>query len=372
MKRDYYDVLGLSRNAGDKEIKKAFRSLAREIHPDVNADDPQAEAKFKEAAEAYEVLSNPESRASYDRFGHEGLGRNSYHDFSQFSFDDIIRTFFGEGLFGEGLFGGGARVPARGSDVAVSAEVSLRDAASGARREVEFDTIDYCEPCDGSGAAPGTSRETCADCQGTGQIRTVSRTVFGQFIRSGPCRTCRGAGSTVGTPCPDCKGRGRVVVHKQMDVDIPPGIATGQSIRIPGKGGVGDPGGPAGDMFVQVTVAPDEHLSRDGNDLIHHLALTMTDAALGAGINIPTLEGDEEIEIKAGTQPGEVVVLRGRGMPQLRGHGRGDLKIIVDVLVPRHLSDEQKQILRQFAETAGDKQYSRETSIFEKIRAAFH
>lgn len=372
MKRDYYEVLGVPRSASDKEIKKAFRSLAREIHPDVNSDDPEAEAKFKEAAEAYEVLSNAETRASYDRFGHEGLGRGSYHDFSQFSFDDILRNFFGEAVFGEDLFGGGARRAARGADVAVALEISLREAASGVKREVEFEAVDYCEPCGGSGAAPGTSRETCATCQGTGQVRTVSRTMFGQFVRSGPCRACGGVGSTVDTPCPSCNGLGRVMSRKKIEVEIPPGIAMGQSIRLSGKGGAGDQGAPFGDLFVQVAVASDEQLTRDGNDLIHHLALTMTDAALGTDASISTLEGEEEVVVKAGTQPGEVVVLRGRGMPLLRGRGRGDLKIIVDVLVPRHLSDEQRELLRQFADSAGDKHYSRETSIFDKIRAAFH
>lgn len=375
MKRDYYEVLGISRDAGDKEIKKAFRALAREIHPDVNVDDPEAESKFKEAAEAYEVLSNPSTRATYDRFGHQGLGRGSFHDFSQFSFEDIIRTFFGEGLFAEDLFGGGfgagRRGPARGADIGAAVEISLKEAATGIKREIEFDAVDYCDVCTGTGAAPGTEREACPACQGSGQVRTVTRTAFGQFVRSGPCRECGGEGSTVSDPCGGCKGSGRTVAHKHVEIDIPPGISSGQSLRIPGKGGAGDLGGPAGDLFVQVTVSADEQLARDGDDLIHHLPLKMTDAALGARIGVPTLEGEEEIDIKPGIQPGEVVTLKGRGMPLLRGRGRGDLKIVVDVMVPRHLSEEQKEILGRFAETASDKHYSRESSIFDKIRAAF-
>lgn len=371
MKRDYYQVLGVARSAGDKEIKKAFRALAREIHPDVNSDDPEAEAKFKEAAEAYEALSDPQTRATYDQFGHDGLKRGGFKDYSEFSFQDILSTLFGQGIFGEDLFGGGRRGPVRGGDVAVALEISLRDAAAGVTREVSFQAVGKCEPCHGSGAAPGTTRETCPTCQGAGQVRMVSRTALGQFVRTGPCRDCGGAGSTVAEPCPDCHGQGRVVVDQKLEVDVPSGIATGQSIRLTGHGSAGEPGGAGGDLFVQVTVAPDEELQRDGNDLIHHLSLTMTDAALGVTVNIPTIEGEEELELKPGTQPGEVVVLRGQGMPALRGRGRGSLKIVVDVMVPRQLSDEQEELLRQFADTTGEKHYTRDVSIFDKIRAAF-
>lgn len=372
MKRDYYEVLGVHRNASDKEIKKAFRTLAREIHPDVNSEDPEAEGKFKEAAEAYEVLSDPGMRSTYDRFGHEGLKKSGgFHDFSEFSFDDILRTFFGQGIFGDDLFGGGRRGPARGQDAAAAVEISLREAATGVTSEVEFDVIGECEPCGASGAAPGTSRETCASCHGSGQIRSVSRTPLGQFVRTGPCRQCGGQGSTVPSPCPDCRGQGRVVTRRQIEVEIPPGIATGQSIRLPGRGSAGEFGAPAGDLFVQVTVMPDDRLARDGDDLIHHLALTMVDAALGATVAVPTLEGHDELLLKPGTQPGEVVVLKGRGMPLLRGRGHGDLKVIVDVIVPTHLSEDQKDMLRRFAETTDEKNYSRESSIFDKIRAAF-
>lgn len=370
-KRDYYEILGVARGAGDKEIKKAFRALAREIHPDVNSADPHAEAKFKEAAEAYEVLSNPDSRATYDQYGHEGLKRGSYHDFSQFSFEDIVRNFFGEGIFGGDIFGMGGRGPARGADIAATVEISLREAASGINREIEYEAVDFCRPCEGTGAAAGTSREACPACQGSGQVRMVSQTILGQFMRTAPCRQCRGAGSTVKTPCQECGGQGRVITDKKIEVDIPPGIATGQSIRISGAGSVGEVGGSTGDLFIQVSVAADPELARDGNDLIHHLSLPMTDAALGANFKIPMLEGEEEITIKDGTQPGEVIVLRGRGMPHLRGRARGDLKIIVDVMVPRQLTDEQRDTLNHFAGSLSEKQYHRDSSIFEKIRAAF-
>lgn len=371
MKRDYYEVLGVPKSAGEKEIKKAFRGLARQLHPDVNTNDPDTEAKFKEAAEAYEVLSNPESRATYDRYGHEGLKRGGFHDFSQFSFEDIIRSFFGDALFGEDLFGGGWRGPARGADAAVAVEITLNEAASGVKREVEYDVADICTACEGTGAAPGTSRTTCTACNGQGQVRSVTSTAFGQFVRQGVCRQCNGAGSTVTTPCPECNGNGLAVSHKKFEVEIPAGISDGQSIRLPGRGSLAQAGGTPGDLYVQVGVEPHESLMRDGSDLIYQLPLTIVDAAVGARVHIPTLEGDEELEVKAGTQFNEVRVLRGRGMPFLRGHGRGDLKVIMQVMVPRHLNNEQKDLLKQFGESTTEKNYAADEGLLKKIRAAF-
>ncbi len=365
MKRDYYEVLGVSRTGGDGEIKKAFRKLAREIHPDVNKNDPEAETKFKEAAEAYECLSNPETRAAYDRFGFEGVQRGGFQDFSQFSFEEIFRSFFGEDIFG-----GGRTSAARGTDVAVAVEISLTEAASGVKREVEYQAVSGCEPCGGSGAAPGTSRETCEVCKGSGQVRTVSRTAFGQFMRTGICRRCKGEGSVVETPCKECGGRGAVMAGRKMEVDIPAGIDDGQSIRLSGLGGRGERGGPAGDLYIQVTVAGDEKLIRDGDDLIYHQRLTIVEAAIGTTVAVPTLEGEQEVDIKPGTQFGEVVRLKGKGMPQLRGRGRGDLRIIVDIVVPRNLNSGQKDLLREFARTTSEKNYSSDEGIFDKIRTA--
>ncbi|MHB8858024.1 MAG: molecular chaperone DnaJ [Thermoleophilia bacterium] len=370
MKRDYYEVLGVPRSADEKQIKKAFRSMARQLHPDVNTSDPEAESKFKEAAEAYEVLSNAETRATYDSHGFDGLKRGGFSDFSQFSFEDILRTFFGEGMFGGDIFGG-SRGPARGADIAAAVDITLAEAASGVKREVEYETVDYCPSCEGTGAAPGTERETCKTCQGSGQVRSMTRTAFGQFVRTGPCRDCSGAGSTVTSPCPDCKGRGIVKTVKNVEIEIPAGISDGQSIRLPGRGGVGERGAGAGDLFVQVSVAEDEDLMRDGNDLVYRLPLTMVDAALGATIGIPTLEGPEDYEVKPGTQPGEVKVLRGRGMPYLRGRGRGDLKLIMEIMIPRHLSTEQKELLQQFAEATHDKNYASDEGLINRIKAAF-
>jgi len=370
MKRDYYEVLGVPRGADEKEIKKSFRSLARKLHPDVNKSDPDTEAKFKEAAEAYEVLSNPESRATYDRYGVDGLKRGGFSDFSQFSFEDIFRSFFGDGMFGGDMFGGQAAA-ARGGDVAVAVEISLAEAASGVTREVEYEAIDKCPTCEGSGAAPGTKRDTCKACKGVGQVRSITRTAFGQFVRQGPCGTCGGAGSTVSTPCDDCGGHGLAVAARQVSVEIPQGISEGQSIRMTGKGSAGEMGAGAGDLYVQVAVAEHEQLMRDGNDLIYHLPVTVVDAALGATLEIPTLEGDEEYEVKPGTQPGEVKSLRGRGMPYLRGRGRGNFKIIMEVMVPRQLSHEQKELLRQFADVSSEKNYSNDEGLINRIRAAF-
>lgn len=371
MKRDYYEVLGVTRDAGGAEIKKAFRALARDIHPDVNKNDPDAESKFKEAAEAYECLSNPESRATYDRYGFEGLKRGGFQDFSQFPFEDILRSFFGEGIFGEDIFGGGGGGPARGGDVAVAVEISLEEAASGVTREVEFEAVAACDDCEGSGAAPGTEKHQCPACKGSGQVRTVARTAFGQFMQTGACRSCGGDGSIIETPCGACRGRGRVITGRKLQVDMPAGIADGQSIRLSGKASVGERGGPAGDLYVQVSVTEHGQLGRDGDDLVYHLTITMVEAAVGTTVTIPVLEGEEELEVKPGTQFGEVRVIKGRGMPLLRGRGRGDLKVIMDIIIPRNLTGEQKDLLKQFAETTTEKNYNREEGLFDKIRAAF-
>ncbi|RJQ45554.1 MAG: molecular chaperone DnaJ [Gaiellales bacterium] len=372
MKRDYYEVLGVPRGADDKEIKKAFRTLARELHPDVNRHDPDAEAKFKEAAEAYEVLSDADSRAAYDRFGFDGLKqRGGFHDFSQFSFDDIIRSFFGEAMFGEDMFGGG-RAASRGRDIAIPVELTLREAAAGVKRELEFEATVACEACGGTGAKPGTERATCTACNGAGRVRSVTRTAFGQFMQTGVCGACRGAGSVVEEACAACDGSGRTVAARKVSVEIPAGIADGQSIRMPGQGDLGAIGSAPGDLYVHVSVAPDEGLGRDGDDLIHHLKLTMVQAAVGHKAVIPTIEGDEEVDIRPGAQPGDVIVLKGRGMPRLRSRGRGELRLVVDVMVPHDLTQEQKELLREFEETTSDKNYAGgQGGLFNRIRAAF-
>ena len=305
MKRDPYEVLGVPRDADDTQIKKAFRKLARELHPDVNSHDPEAEEKFKEAAGAYEILSDAERRSVYDRYGHEGLGARGFESgFAGFgSFADIFDAFFGGGdPFGSSFGGRGGGV--QGGDVAVSVEVSLADAARGADVEVEYDAVATCEHCHGNGAEPGTPIDTCERCGGSGALRSVSRTAFGQLVRSHVCDACGGEGKIARTPCGECAGRGRVAGRVALTVQIPAGIADEQRIRLTGRGHAGERAGRPGDLYVLVRVAPDERFVRDGNDLVTVVDLPAPAAALGTKITVPTLDGEEELEVEPGTQPG--------------------------------------------------------------------
>jgi molecular chaperone DnaJ len=349
MKRDPYEVLGVGRDADDKAIKKRFRVVARELHPDVNREDPETEEKFKEAAEAYEILSDPERRATYDRYGHEGLDSRGFHsNFGGFgSFSDIFDAFFGGG--GDPF--GGSAGPAQGGDVMVAVEVSLAQAARGASVEVEYEVVERCPRCHGNAAEPGTPIETCQRCQGAGQLRTVSRSAFGQIVRSQVCDACGGDGRVPTVPCAECRGRGRTAAARTLDVDIPAGIADEQRIRLSGRGHAGERGGPAGDLYVLVRVTEDERFVRDGNDLVYLAAVAAPAAALGTTLAVPTLDGDEEIEIPAGTQPGTVITLRGKGMPSLRTGRRGDQKVMVNVLIPRKLDDGQRRLLQQLLDS---------------------
>jgi molecular chaperone DnaJ len=366
--RDYYEVLGVSRQAEAAEIKRAFRSLARELHPDVS-EAPAAEERFREVVEAYEVLSKHETRELYDRFGHAGLRSGGFTP-SQFDFGsltDLFSAFFGDDLFGVG----GRPRRARGADVAVQVELELIEAARGTKREVPFPVAVACQTCGGNGAAPGTQPVTCTTCGGSGRLQQVSRSAFGEFVRTQACPACGGAGQQVETPCPDCGGEGRVVEERKLDVSIPPGIHDGQQIRISGEGHVGGGGAHAGDVYVQVRVQPDPRFVREGDDIFTTVDLTITDAALGATVSVPTLDGDVELEFEPGTQPGEVRVLRGRGMPVLQGFGRGDQRVLVNVSVPRRLGDEQRALLEQFASAANDETYRADEGFFDKLKSAF-
>src|SRR4051794_3049780 len=307
MKRDAYEVLGVPRDADERAIKKRFRVLARELHPDVNQHDPDAEEKFKEAAEAYEILSDTERRAVYDRYGHEGLDSRGFHsNFGGFgSFADIFDAFFGGG----DPIGGSAGGAAQGGDVMVSVEISLEDAARGANVEVGYEAVDVCERCHGNQAEPGTPIETCKRCGGTGQLRTVSRTAFGQLVRSQVCDACGGDGRVPTVPCSECRGRGRTAETRTPDGDTPAGIADEHGIRLTGRGHAGDRGGPPGDLYVLVRVAEDDRFMRDGDDLVTIVNLSAPLAALGTSVTVPTLEGEEEIDIGPGTQPGTVITL---------------------------------------------------------------
>jgi molecular chaperone DnaJ len=377
VRRDPYEVLGVSRGADEREVKKAFRVLARELHPDVNRHDPEAEEKFKEAAEAYEILSDPDRRAVYDRYGFDGLDSRGYaptgHGFG--SFADIFDAFFGGDPFGGfgSAFGGRGPGPVHGGDIAVEAEITLEQAARGASVEVAYELVDTCEHCRGNGAEPGTPIETCPRCEGAGQIRTVSRTAFGQLVRAHPCDLCGGEGRVAKEPCHECGGRGRRAVRKTLQVEVPAGIADEQRIRLSGRGHAGERGGPPGDLYVLIRVSEDERFLRDGNDLVTAVDVPAPAAALGTTVTVPTLDGEEEIEVPPGTQPGTVISLRGKGMPSVGRGRRGDQRVVLNVVIPRNLSARQRELLDELGGSLGPENLSapEEESLFAKVRRAF-
>jgi molecular chaperone DnaJ len=363
--RDPYEVLGIERDASEQEIKKAFRALAMELHPDVNAHDPEAEEKFKEAAEANEILSDPERRATYDRYGHEGLRSGGYApNFDAFgSVGDLFDAFFGGG----NPFGGRSGAAA-GGDLAVAVEIDLLEAANGVKVEVAYEAVERCEHCRGNGAEPGTPIETCERCGGNGQLQAVTRTPFGQMARTIVCDVCHGDGRVPKQPCLECRGRGRRAVRRELDVDVPAGISDGQRIRLTERGHAGEMGAPAGDLYVLVRVREDERFVREGDDLIAALDVAAPLAALGATLQTPTLDGTASVEVPPGTQPGEVLTLRGEGMPALHRGRRGDLRVVVNVVVPRRLSEEQRELLERLNVTLTEENLRSEESMFAKLR----
>jgi molecular chaperone DnaJ len=369
VKRDAYEVLGVGRNADETEVKKAFRKLARELHPDVNNHDPQAEEKFKEAAEAYEILSDADRRQVYDRYGHDGLRRGGQSpNFEGFgSISDLFDAFFGGG------FGGGFSAPRNGGDADVAVEIDLEQAATGAAIDVKYEVVDRCERCHGNGAEPGTPIKTCTRCGGNGILQAVSRTPFGQMARTITCDVCGGDGKVAEKRCTRCNGRGREVLTHAVSIDVPAGIATGQRIRVAGRGHAGEAGAHPGDLYVNVTVREHERFIRDGNDLVTVLDVTAPLAALGTKLEVPTLEGAEDVHVRPGTQPGETIELRGRGMPLLRRPGRrGDLRVVINVVIPRQLNDEQRKLLHQLAESMTDANTRSEESMFAKLKRVLH
>ena len=372
MRRDAYELLGVPRGADERQVKKAFRQLARELHPDVNAHDPEAEAKFKKAAEAYEVLSDPERRAVYDRYGWEGLDSRGYAAQSSGSpLGDIFEAFFGGNSFGGGGFGGQGG-PLQGADIGVEVEISLEEAARGHQVEVTHDSVQPCERCHGNRAEPGTPIETCERCGGAGELRSVTQTAFGQLVRSHPCDACDGEGKLARTACTACGGEGRRVSSVTLAVDIPAGIADEQRVRLSGRGHAGERGGPPGNLYVLVRIPADERFLRDGSDLISVIDVPAPAAALGTIVTVPTLDGEEEVDVPAGTQPGTVVELRGRGMPVPGRSRTGDQRVVLNVVIPRNLTARQRELLVELGEsvTGDNLREAQAESILSKLKRA--
>lgn len=367
-KRDYYEVLGVDRGADDDTIKKAFRRRARELHPDVNPD-PAAESQFKEAAEAYEVLSNTESRELYDTYGHDGLrGRSGASDFADFgSFQDLFDAFFGGDIFGRG----GQRA-AHGQDAAVQVEISFVESAMGAERTVEFEAVTGCDACEATGNAPGSTLGRCATCQGQGQVRQVSRGPFGQFLRTTVCNDCHGRGQVPSTPCPTCHGLGRRTEPRTLNITIPGGIAAGQQVRLVGRGHAGEKGASPGDLYVAVEVTPDPRFRRDGLDVVSRFPIAVTEAMVGGTVTVPTVDGDAHVEIRPGTQSGDQVILRGKGFPALQGRGKGDQRVLFDVKVPKITSGEGKKAVQALTEHIDERSFSQDDEGFlGRLKNAF-
>jgi len=367
-KRDYYEVLGVSKGADEGEIKKSYRQLAKKYHPDMNPGDAEAEQKFKEVNEAYDVLSDPDKRAKYDQYGHAAFdpasgGGAGFGGFGDFGFDinDIFSSFFG---------GGGSTQrngPVRGSNITVRMTLTFEEAVFGCKKEINYQRVQKCGDCSGSGAAKGTSPKTCDKCRGTGYITVQQRTMLGMMQQRHQCDVCKGSGKVVETPCTSCKGSGFVRANKKLEVNIPAGIDDGQQIGLRGQGSDGANGGGPGDLNIVISVRPHAVFERDGSDLYCEVPITYAEATLGADIKIPTLEGDETYTIPEGTQTGTTFTLRGRGVQQINSKYRGNLHITVVVEVPKGLNREQKELLEKFAASCGENNYSKRTKFFKKF-----
>ncbi len=372
-KRDYYEVLGVSRGASEAEVKKAYRRLAHDHHPDVNSGDEDAEERFKELTEAYEVLSNPESRRAYDTYGHQipRTAPGGYPGGDPFGgFQDIFEAFFGD-RFGAGSFFGATatRGPSRGGDAEVEVEVTLREAAYGVDREINVQTVRNCSVCGGVG---GTESHECSTCGGVGMVRTVREGILGQMVSTQTCSTCGGRGRIIDVYCENCRGSGRVSEVETRRLRVPAGIESGMRLRVPGGGHAGEPGAPPGDLYVTVRVEEDPDLIRDGEDLVHRMRINFVEAALGVEAEVPTLDGTAPVRIEPGTQPGTTLRLRGEGMPRMRRRGRGDLKVVVDVMVPTRLTGEQRELLERFEAMSGEETYNGGGgSFFDRLRGVF-
>lgn len=378
MKRDYYEVLGVSKTASQDEIKKAYRKLAMQYHPDRNPGNKEAEDKFKEANEAYEVLSDSQKRSNYDRFGHEGAqnfggaggGTGGFGGFGGMDFDDlgdIFGSFFG----GSSNSRSRRNAPQKGQDIEVDEVISFEEAAFGVEKEIEYSRIENCPSCHGSGAKEGTSPETCSACGGTGQVKQVQRTPFGQFATTSPCSACKGTGKIIKSPCSTCDGKGKVRRKTKQTVKIPAGINHGQTISVSGEGGSGKNGGRNGDLFVTIHIRPHAIFERNGDDVLCNIPITFVQAALGTEVDVPTLYGKVKMTVPEGTQPNTEFRLRGKGIANLHSKQKGDQYVTVAVEVPKNLSGEQKNILERFADTTNDKQYNKRKKFSEKLKSFF-
>lgn len=366
--RDYYEILGVGRNATQEELKSAFRKRARQYHPDVNKS-ADAEERFKEINEAYAVLSDPEKRAVYDRYGHAGVnGMGGMPDFTTVDFSDIFEEFFG--------FGGGSRrrsrnVPRRGADLTYTVELTFEEAAFGVEKEIEITRDEVCSACKGSGAEPGTSPIRCSTCGGRGEVRTVRQTFLGSMVQVTTCPACNGQGEVISTPCKTCGGRGLVRKTLRKVVPIPAGVDNGTQMRLAGEGQPGSNGGPHGNLYLEIKVKAHKFFHRRNNDVLLNLSINVAQAALGAEVEVPTLDGPVTLKIPAGTQPGKVLTIKGKGIPHLRGSGRGDQQVLINVEIPTRLSSDQRRLFEQLAQTLGSEVRPQERSFLDRLKEVF-
>ena len=380
-KRDYYEVLGVSKTATQDELKKAYRKLARKYHPDLNKDNEEAAEKFKECNEAYSVLSDDQKRVQYDQFGHAAFenggmgggggfgGAGGFGGFGGSGMEDIFDMFFG----GQGGRGGNRAKsgPQRGADLRFDLEISFEEAAVGLEKEINLYRDETCDHCHGEGAEPGSKVESCPECNGTGYVRFTQNTMFGQMVNERPCSRCKGEGKIISEPCKECRGKGTVKRNKKLKVKIPAGVDNGSRLRVSGEGEAGAKGGPSGDLYVYLYVKPHKFFERDGTTVLCEVPINIVQATLGADIKVPTLDGQVTMKVPEGTQPGKILRLKGKGIPSLRGGGRGDQLVRIKVVVPTKLSDKQKDALRKFADISKDNINPEEKSFMDKVKDFF-
>ncbi|MFW6237685.1 MAG: molecular chaperone DnaJ [Halanaerobiales bacterium] len=371
--KDYYEILGVDRDADQKKIKKAYRKLAKKYHPDMNKDNPEAAEKFKEISEAYEILSDPDKRKRYDQYGHSGINEDDFNfeDFARQGFggfDDIFDMFFGDGMGTRRQSSRRGRRQQKGNDLQYRLEIDFEEAAFGAEKEITIPRTESCDNCNGSGARPGSGTRTCPKCDGQGKIRISQRTPFGQFAQTRTCDRCDGRGEIIKDPCPECGGSGTQRRHRNLTVNIPAGVDNGTRLRMSGEGEAGERGAPSGDLYIQINVNDHEIFERKGDDIYCEVPISFVQAILGAKIEVPTLEGKVKFDIPEGTQPGTTFRLKNKGVEHLNGYGRGDEYIKVKVVIPENLDSEQKELLRKFAEISGEEINPEQKSFLRKVR----